>query len=182
MRLSVPYSQLMELSALEQVIELLETSRRDVVESVAELADSEASRKPAPGKWSVLECLEHIVFVEDVYLGWLQNATLLDAPKRDVEREAWITARASNRDWDWQAPRVALPTGRFETVPQALREFDLVRERTIATATARESDLFSLQAKHSLLGIMNGVELLRLAAGHATRHAAQIREVRASLS
>jgi uncharacterized damage-inducible protein DinB len=172
----------MESSVLEQLIEMLEAGRRDVADSVASLSDADALRKPAPSRWSVLECMEHIVFVEGVYLKWLENAARLDAPKRDPEREAWITARVANREWDWRAPEVAMPTGRFRTVAEALAEFDAMRDRTVAAAKARESELLSLQAKHSVLGLMNGAELMRLAAGHASRHAAQIRDVRASLN
>jgi uncharacterized damage-inducible protein DinB len=172
----------MESSVLEQLIELLEASRRDVSDSVASLSDADAARKPAPGRWSALDCMEHIVIAEGVYLSWLENGAVLDAPKRDPEREAWITARVANRDWNWQAPDVAVPTGRFRTVAKALAEFNAVRDRTVAAARARESQLFSVQAKHSVLGLMNGAELMRLAAGHASRHAAQIQEVRSSLS
>jgi hypothetical protein len=172
----------MESSVLEQLIELLEASRRDVADSLASLSDADAARRPGPGRWSALECLEHIVFVEDVYLGWLEKADVLDAPKRDHDREAWITARVADRGWDWQAPPVAIPAGRFRSVPVALAEFNAVRDRMVAAAKARESKLFSLQTKHSRLGLLNGAELIRLAAGHASRHAVQIRAIRASLS
>jgi len=170
----------MDSSVLDQLIELLEAGRRDVVDSVALLSDVDAARKPAPGRWSALECMEHIVFVESRYLSWLENATVLDAPQRDPEREAWITARVANREWDWIAPDVALPTGRFSTLAEALTEFNAMRDRTLAAAKAREAELFSLQAKHSVLGLMNGAELMRLTAGHASRHAVQIRKARAT--
>jgi len=172
----------MESSVLEQLIELLEASRRDVADSLASLSDSDAARKPVPGRWSALECIEHIVFVEDVYLSWLEKADVVDAPKRDQSREEWITARVADRGWDWQAPQVAMPAGRFRSVALALAEFNAGRDRTIAAAKARESQLLSLQAKHSVLGLLNGAELMRLAAGHASRHAVQIRAVRASLT
>jgi hypothetical protein len=165
-----------EASVLEQLIDMLEAGRRDVAESVAALSDGDASRRPAPERWSALECLEHIVFAETRYLSWLESAAVLDAPQRDPEREAWITARVANREWDWQAPEVAIPTGKFRTVAEALAEFNAVRDRTIAAAKAREPVLFTLQAKHSVLGLMNGAELMRLTAGHASRHAVQIRK------
>ena len=169
----------MESSFLEQLIELLEASRNDVADSLASLSDADAAKRPGPGRWSALECIEHIVFVEEVYLGWLEKADALDAPKRDHDREAWITTRVADRGWEWQAPQVALPAGWFHSVSVALAEFNAVRDRMIATARARESKLFSLQAKHSMLGLLNGAELIRLAAGHASRHAVQIRAVRA---
>lgn len=171
----------MESSVLTQIVELLEASRREVADSVSALSDADAARKPSPGRWSPLECMEHIVFVEGVYLGWLEQATVLDTPNRDEEREAWLTARTTTRDWDWQAPNVAMPTGKFVSLSEALAQFHAMRDRTIAAICARELELFSLGAKHSLLGQLNGAELMRVAAGHASRHAAQIREARALL-
>ena len=163
-------------SLLEELIGMLEASRRDVDDAIASLSDANISRKPQSGGWSALDCLEHIVFVEGVYLSWLENALVLEEPRRDPEREAWITARVGDRSWDWQAPAVATPKGRFRSMPEALAEFHAVRARTVAAVKARESSLLRLQASHSLLGIMNGVELVRLAAGHASRHAVQIRK------
>ena len=69
----------MESSVLNQIVELLEVSRREVADSVSALSDADAARKPAPGRWSPLECMEHIVIVEGVYLGWLERATVLDS-------------------------------------------------------------------------------------------------------
>ena len=44
------------------------------------------------------------------------------------------------------------------------------------------SDLYSVSIEHARFGVMNGVELLHTIAGHARRHAEQIREVRANLA
>ena len=73
---------------------------------------------------------------------------------------------------------IAHPKERYHTVLEGLAKFNEVRDRTIAAARERESKLFFLQAKHSRLGLLNGVELLRLAAAHTTRHAEQIRRAR----
>ncbi|MEO8096930.1 MAG: DinB family protein [Acidobacteriota bacterium] len=168
----------MELSVLDHLIQILEAGRRNVVDSVASLSDADAATQPGPGRWSALECLEHIIFAEGIYLGWLENAVVLDEPQRNEEHEAWITARVTTRDWKWQSPERAFPTGRFHAVADALAEFHTIRDRTIAAAKARESQLFSLQAKHATLGLLNGVELMRLTEAHASRHATQIREGR----
>jgi hypothetical protein len=166
----------LESSVLKQLIDMLEAGRRDVADSVGALSDADASRKPAPGRWSALECMEHIVFAESRYLNWLENAAVLESPQRDPEREAWLTARVADREWDWQAPEVAIPTGKYRTVAEAIAEFHAVRDRTVAAAKQREAVLFSVQVKHSVLGLLNGAELMRLAAGHASRHAVQIRK------
>lgn len=165
----------MEASVLEQLVDMLEAGRRDVIESVASLGDADAGKKPAPERWSPLEIIEHVVIAESRYLSWLEESPVLDSPQRDPQREAWITTHVADRGWDWQSPPVGFPTGKFRTVAGALSEFNAMRDRTIAAAKMREPVLFSVQAKHSVLGVLNGAELLRLAAGHASRHAVQIR-------
>jgi len=125
--------------------------------------------------------MEHIICVEDVYLGWLENAKTLDEQKRDEDREAWITAHVRNRERLAQTPPMAEPKGRFTTVAEALLEFHAIRDRALGSARERELQLVSLQAKHPALGPLNGVELVRLVEAHASRHATQIREAKASL-
>jgi hypothetical protein len=43
------------------LVEALEAGRQDLLEAVANLNDGEAAAKPSPERWSVLECIEHVV-------------------------------------------------------------------------------------------------------------------------
>jgi len=168
----------MKPSLLDQLLELLDTGRLNVAESVSSLSDVDAAKRPALGSWSALECMEHIAFVEGVYLGWLVGTVVADEPKRDEEREAWITAHVRNREPLAKTPPMAEPTGKFTTVAEALTEFHAVRDRVLAAVRERDSRLMSLQANHPALGLLNGVELVRLIEAHASRHAVQIRTAR----
>jgi DinB superfamily len=52
-----------------EIVQCLEDSRADfraVAEGVSEV---QATVRPAPEKWSVLECVEHIVVAEGRFLG-----------------------------------------------------------------------------------------------------------------
>jgi hypothetical protein len=44
-------------------------------------------------------------------------------------------------------------------------------------AKARYADLYSLDLEHRRFGRVNGIELMVIIAGHARRHAEQIREL-----
>ena len=171
----------MKPSILDQLLELLETGRDNVANSVSSLSDADAAKRPALGRWSALECMEHIAFVEGVYLGWLESAVVLAEPKRDEEREAWITAHVRNRERLAQTPPMAEPKGNFTTVAEALTEFHAVRDRVLAAVRERDSKLVLLQANHPALGLLNGVELVRLIEAHASRHASQIRHAKESV-
>jgi hypothetical protein len=52
---------------------------------------------------------------------------------------------------------------------------------TVQIATVRGAELYTVGIKHPRFGEMNAAELVHLIAGHARRHAAQIRETVAVL-
>jgi len=163
-----------------EIVQTLERSREEFLASVDGLTEAQAKLRPDPERWSVLDCVEHVAFVEDRFFAWLENATTLDAPRRDREKELWLMARIPDRSVRAQAPEPTLPTGRW-TLAQAIEEFKARRSRSIRFAEESSEGLYSLGAEHPRFGPVNGVELLIIAAGHAQRHAQQIRETRAQL-
>ena len=48
-----------------QILELLERGRTALLDAVAGVSELEASRIPAPGKWSILGSVEHLGISED---------------------------------------------------------------------------------------------------------------------
>ena len=64
---------------------------------MAGLTEAQATIRPDPERWSVLDCVEHVTLVEERFLGWLEKAKKLDAPRIDKEKEAGlIDARAGS--------------------------------------------------------------------------------------
>jgi hypothetical protein len=164
-----------------EIVENLERSRQEFLATLAGLSDSQAKTRPAPERWSVLDCVEHVTMVEDRFLGFLQKAEKQDSPSMDKEKEAGLMASVPNRATRIQAPEAVWPQGRFETLAQAIEKFNSERGRSIQFAEEHCDDLYSLASAHPRLGPMNGVEFLILIAAHARRHAEQIRETRAAL-
>jgi DinB superfamily len=164
-----------------EIIKTLEKSREDLHSAVEGIAEAEARTKPAEGRWSVLECLEHVATVERRFLGRLESAGWLESAI-DPQREAGVLAMVTDRSQRRQAPDVVQPSGRFATLAEALADFDSTRAQVIQFAEARHTELRTLAAQHPLFGQVNGYELMLIIAGHACRHAAQIREARATLA
>jgi hypothetical protein len=164
-----------------EIVQNLERSREEFLAAVAGLSESQAKSRPDPDRWSVLECVEHVVFVEDRFFGWLENAQTLDTPRRDREKELKLMAMLPDRAVRVKAPEAVLPTGRVTTLEQAIELFNERRSRSVQFAEQHCDDLYSLAAEHPRFGPVNGVELLIITAGHARRHAEQIRETRAAL-
>jgi uncharacterized damage-inducible protein DinB len=163
------------------LVEALEKSRQELQAAVANVDEEHASVKPEPGRWSVLECVEHVAVVEERFLGRLQAAPRLESPRVDEQKEAELAERVPNRTTRAEAPEPARPTGRFSSLAEALGQFDAARDRTIRFAQDRAGDLYWLALEHPRFGPLNGAEFIVVIAGHARRHAAQIQEVKSAL-
>lgn len=164
-----------------EIVKCLEDSRADCRAAAEGVSQAQATVRPAPERWSVLECVEHIVVAESRFLGWLQNPVAEAAPPMDKEKEAKLLLGVSGRSQRVNAPEPVHPTGRFATLAEALAQFEETRAKSIQFAESRGPGLYSLAAKHPFFGAVNGGEVMVLIAAHARRHAAQIREIRAAL-
>ena len=163
------------------LIPLLEASREDFLAAVEGITEEQACIKPAPERWSVLECVEHVTTVEERFLKRLETAPRLNAPRVDKQKETDLASRVPDRTVRAQAPEPARPTGRFATLAAAIQEFRTNRRHTIRFAKDHAPDLYWLSLEHPRFGPVNGSEFLVIVSGHARRHAAQIREAKAEL-
>jgi len=157
------------------LVSILEAGRRDFLEATRGISPERASRKPTPTSWSVLECVEHVVVVEDRFLSWISNGRPV-TPRRNDENEIRLFTMIRNRLSKVESPEVVRPQGRFETLAAALAEFQAVRDRSVQWVQERGDSLYSIGAAHPRFGKVNGAEVIHLIDGHARRHADQIRE------
>ncbi len=162
------------------LVEALESGREDFLDAVRGLTETAAKTKPSPERWSVLDCVEHVVVVEERFIGWLDagSAAVKDA---DPQNETRLLTMLTDRSSKLTAPEAVVPTGRFRSLDEAVTSFGAARERSLRIVKQRGDKLYSVGAKHLRLGDLNGVEIVHLIAGHARRHASQIRETRAAL-
>jgi hypothetical protein len=164
-----------------EIVEALEASRKVFNEAAGGLTESQAGTSPAAGRWSVLQCVEHVATVEERFLGFLERAGRVDSPSINPQKEADLMARVTDRTTRAEAPEPVRPTGRFASLADAVEGFNAARTRTVAYAAERAAELSALDCHHQRFGALNGRELCMIMAGHARRHAEQIREIRAAL-
>lgn len=163
-----------------EIVNNLVRGREEFLAAVAGLTDEQAKMKPDAERWSVLECVEHVAFVEERFLGWLEKAEKLDARRMDREKELRLMAMIPDRSVRLKAPAAVLPAGQYTALADAIARFEAMRARSIQFAE-KPGDLYCLASEHPRWGKVNGVELLIIIAGHARRHGEQIREIRAEL-
>jgi len=140
-----------------------------------------ATQVPGEGRWSILQCVEHVATVEAVLFSLIQGAQQADGPTVSAQREAMILERGADRTNKRKSPETALPQGRFALLRDALMSFHASRDRTIHFLETNQQDLRAMVAVHPLMGSLNCHEFLLLMAVHPARHARQIEEIKASL-
>src|SRR5436190_17942708 len=148
----------MDAREKQQLLESLETGRVALTAAVADLAEDVAAKAPAPGRWSVLECVEHLCLVEDYLFAQIAASTPSETPVGSRIRENSILKRGADRTRTLEAPEVARPTGRFPTLAEALNAFSSSRERTIAYVQDLQGDPRMRTAHHPLIGNVNCYE------------------------
>ena len=155
----------------------LEAGARDLRDSLDGITDEAAGKSLGTGRWSVLECVEHVAMGEEVMLARLTAA--VPAPAlRNEGRERIILARGADRTRRAESPEPARPAGRFATVSAAMNRFLELRSETERFVRECPRDLHEVAATHPLVGPVNGYELVLIMAVHPARHAGQIREIR----
>jgi hypothetical protein len=172
---------LMDTADREQILRLIAESDAALVAALAGLADDGARRRPEPERWSVLECTEHVVLVEDAVFARISVHSTPGVPPAELRREGQILRGMTKREIKFTAPGSAEPTGRYSSLAEALQEFRKRRARTVAYVEQYQEDPRNRTTLHPALGPVSCQEMFLVLALHPARHALQIREARKSL-
>jgi hypothetical protein len=164
----------------ERAVSYLSQTRDNLLRATSGLSPAQMQFKPSPERWSVAECLEHIITVEDRVFDGISNAIQQPADSskrssydgRDDELVQIVTDRGSRRE----APGAVLPSSRWPH-DQLVREFQATRKRTIDFASTTECDPRQHFFPHRAFGDLDCYQWLLMLAGHGDRHRAQIEEV-----
>lgn len=168
----------MDPNEKSEIINGLQSGLDTLLLSIKGLTEASAIRKPAEGKWSVLECMEHIALAEDHMFSQLASASLADSPQINKGREALIRRRGADRTRKVEAPDVARPKGTFQSLEDASKHFLESRRRTMDFVRNGDADLRAMMASHPILGPVNCYEMLLIMSAHPFRHSQQIQEIR----
>jgi hypothetical protein len=171
----------METTEKRALLQKLTEGRDVFLKATDGMADELARRSPAPGKWSVLDCIEHVNLAEDYMFAQIAAAQRSDTPIVNPQRETAIQERGLDRTRRVPAPREARPTGRFLRLQDARQHFLNSRQQTIQFVEGSDADLRAMPARHPLIGQVNCYEMLLIIAVHPFRHAQQIEEIRNEL-
>lgn len=167
----------------EHAVSYLTQTRDNLLRATRGLSSGQLAFKPAPGRWSVAECLEHIIVVENRFFENVSGA--LQQPADPSKRSAFdgrddellqiVTDRSAPR----QAPEIVHPSSRWPH-DHLVREFEAVRNRSIDLASSIVCDPRQHFVAHRAFGDLDCYQWLLIVAAHGDRHRAQIEEVMAA--
>lgn len=168
-----------------EALAALGRARTAFVASLAGLSPAQRAWKPAPDRWSVDQCAEHITLTEGALADGL-IAKLLAGPRNPAQRadiklvDGKLLPMLEDRSHKAKAPETLTPTARFKTPEELLAAFDRSHNALMEALRTSQADWRGRVAPHPLLGALDAYQWTLLAAGHILRHVEQIEEVKKS--
>ena len=167
---------------LEKGVKHLTGTRDAIVEATRNFSAAQWNFKPAPERWSVAECLEHITVTEE-FLFKMVSDDMKKAPAEPSDPTAEkvtddkVLTMVTDRSQRFQAPEPVRPTGRWGTPQDTLKEFLELRARTLDYLKSTPG--LRAHISDSPLGKLDAYQRLLFISGHSERHFKQMQEVMA---
>lgn len=166
----------------EFAVSYLHATRKVFLDSVAGLSDAQWNFKPAPERWSIAECAEHIALSEDFIFHYIETGVMKSpvtpGKKPDMTDDA-VVKGVADRSHKAKAPEPLKPANHFATPSEAIAHFKESRDSHIAWADKTQDDLLSHLAPLGEAGQINAYQWVLMMSSHTERHTAQINEVKA---
>jgi len=161
----------------QHVIAHLEMTEGWLADEVSGLSPAQLNFRYAPGKWTILDVIEHLTVAEPQYWTDLQKEVKQPPakPKQQVSDADMLWYGIDRTERQKTSPAEE-PKGRITGIDQGLASFRKLRAAILAYARTTDDDLrahaypeWGVDAYQALLGIST----------HSQRHILQIREIKA---
>jgi hypothetical protein len=171
----------------DRAVAELEGSKKAFLDATKGLSPAQWNFKPAPERWSVAECSEHIALAEGFIFG-LVSEKIVKAPANPEKRDAakgkdeLILKILQDRSHKATAPEPIDPAKHASmTLEESIKLFQENRAHTIEYVKTTQEDLRDHLFDHPVpaIGTLDGYQWILLISGHTRRHTLQILEVKA---
>lgn len=165
----------------EKLLSELTRTETRLVQAVEGLSAAQWNFKPAPDRWSIAECTEHIAAAEPMIRGMIAEAIkkeLTPEMAKSANKDDTLSKGMTDRSKKFKAPEPLIPTNRYGSAADALAVFKKERAETVKLASG-DTDLRTHGGEHFLVGPLDGMGWFLFLSGHSERHTLQIEEVKA---
>lgn len=168
-------------SERKQLVSQYKDTRNELLNTVKGLSETQANFKPSPDKWSVKECLYHIILSEESLWGTLEENMKLPATpeKRSdvVVSDADVIKMVRSREAKYQASENLQPVnGPWKSLDEAVDAFKALRGRHLKYVRNTTEDLRN-HLVPTPAGTIDAYQFMLFIAGHSDRHTQQMKEV-----
>ena len=160
----------------QRVVAHLEMTGNWLADEVSGLSSAQLHFRPAPGVWSILEVLDHLVVTGPIY--WRDLRKALEAPPRARKRSGtdegvlWYGIDRTHRQ---KALPAEDPKGQVRDLADGLDAFGKLHAKMLAYARTTADDLRGHVVDREEC---DAYQWLLLISTHTQRHILQIREIR----
>src|SRR5450432_615133 len=168
----------------DRAVSELESSQKLFLDATRGLSVAQWNFKPAPDRWSVAECAEHIGVTEGLIFKLITEQTL-KSPAEPAKRELVkgkddsIMVEGIDRSKKFKALESIQPTRRWTTPDEISKNVLENRGQTLAFVNTTEEDLRDHFMDHPVFKTLDAYQWMLLISAHMRRHTAQIMEVKA---
>jgi hypothetical protein len=162
----------------QRLIAHLEMSESWLLDEVSGLSAEQLQFRRAPGLWTIMEVVEHLVVAEPVYWQDLQEAMKAPPSKEKTSgRDADVLWYGIDRTDRQKAVPAEAPKGQLRDLGTGLAVFRKLHAQMLQYAKATNDDLRSHFVKREG---SDAFQWLLLISAHEQRHILQIREIKAA--
>ena len=180
--LAMAFAEPLSQTDRDKAMSHFHATRKVFLDSVAGLSDAQWNFKPAPQRWSIAECAEHIAVSEDALFEMVKQVLRLPAEpaKKAMVRgkDEMILRTMPDRSVKAQAPEFLQPKRRWPDRQSLIAHFKESRDRNIAYLQTTDDDLRGHFLEHPVFKTMDAYQMMLLISAHCERHTLQIDEVK----
>ena len=168
-----------EMTPLERqrLVAHLEVTAAWLGSEVAGLSRAQLEFRPAAGRWSIFDVLDHLVLVGEIYWQDLQRAVAAGpATRPTLSQDADILWYGIDRSHREQAIPTELPKGQLRDLKTAMADYRKHHDRLVQYVKTTKDDL-----RHRVVERQrsDAYQWALLISTHEQRHILQIREIKA---
>ena len=162
-------------------VDHLNQTRTDLIASVKGLSEAQLNFKPAPDRWSVLECVQHIAITSPALFGFAQYAlkTPNDSGFKSSFTDEQFIKMMEDRSHKVQTAEQFKPVhSPYKTLDETLEAFNRGRDSVITYVQTTKDDLRGHIAVMPF-GKADAYQVILMVSAHTNRHTQQLNEVKA---
>ena len=180
---SLPLTAQQTTNEKDFLLNYFEETSENLEKEISGLSEEQMHFKPSEEKWSVSQCVEHIILTEKLILDLVKiELEKPDNPERKGElkfKDEELIEVMKNRSKKAQAREELKPEGKYSNAEAAMADFN--QQRRIALDYIQNTPLenFRNHISDSPFGPIDAYQSMSLIPGHTERHTLQIEEVKA---